>query len=77
MRSHDHRMIELCKPKVGSSILSTGTTPLDRRCTPRNNPLSPDKPRRTLPDKRGGALAQIVGDESAALRDGFTVERVR
>ena len=42
----------------------------------RKNPLSPGEPRRTLLNKRGGALPQIFGDESAPLRDGLTIERV-
>lgn len=48
-----------------------------RRCQPRKNPLSPGKPRRSLFNKGGGALPQIVSDESAPLRDGLTVERIR
>jgi hypothetical protein len=48
-----------------------------RRCKPRKNQLSPGEACRTLFNKGGGALAQIVGDESAALRDCLTVERVR
>ena len=48
-----------------------------RCCKPRKNLLSPGEPRRTLFNKGGGALPQIVGDERAPLRDGLAVERVR
>jgi hypothetical protein len=65
--------------QIPKLVISGGCCRLDEPQSPLQAPqgLSPGEPRRSLLNKGGGALPQIVGDESAPLRDGLTVERVR